>query len=434
VNRAVDALWGQLALVAALVLLNAAFAGSEIALISLRESQLTRLAGRGRGGRALADLTEDPNRFLATIQIGITLAGFLASATAAVTLAEPVAEVLEPLGRAARPAAIMVVTTLLAFVTLVLGELTPKRIAMQRAEAWGLLAARPLSLLATAASPGVWLLGRTTDLVVRLLGGDPEQQREDVTEEELRDMVAVQPQLTDEERAIIDGAFELADRTLRQILVPRPQVVALAGALPATEGVATLVATGHSRAPVYRGDLDDVLGIVHLRSLLDGRDSSIAEHTRPALVMPETVNALDALRALQAERQQMAIVINEHGGTEGIITVEDLVEELVGEIWDEADPDVQAVEHHTDGSLILAGAYPVHDLDEIDVDLPDGSYATVAGLILEHLGRLPIRGEAIRVGHWRLEVLEISHRRITRVRLAPIGPTPDGGSGAGAAR
>jgi putative hemolysin len=412
----VDAVWGQLALVAALVLVNAAFAGSEIALISLREGQLARLASRGRAGAALTRLAKDPNRFLATIQIGITLAGFLASATAAVTLAEPLVEVFAPLGRAARPASIMLVTLVLTFVTLVIGELAPKRVAMQRAEGWGLLAARPLAALATFARPAVWLLGHSTDLVVRLFGGDPSVHREDVTEEELRDMVAVQPELTEQERAIIHGAFELADRNLRQILLPRPQIVALAHDDPVDDAVARLVDTGHSRVPVYRGDLDDVVGIVHLRALLAG-EGSVGDRAQPALVMPETVGALDALRTMQTARQQMAVVINEHGGTEGIITVEDLIEELVGEIWDEDDPDIRTVEHHPDGSITVTGSYPVHDLDDLGVDLPAGDYTTVAGLVLHHTGRIPEAGEEFTVDRWRLRVLEVDDRRIHRVRL-----------------
>lgn len=423
-----DAVWGQLGLVALLVLLNAGFAGSEIALLSLREGQLVRLAERSGAGRALARLASDPNRYLATIQIGITLAGFLASATAAVTLSEPLVDLLAPLGAAARPLAIVLVTLALTFVTLVFGELAPKRLAMQRAEPWGLLAGRPLALLAKAATPAVWLLGRTTDVVVRLLGGDPNRQREEVTEEDLRDMVAVQPELTDQERAIIDGAFELADRALRKVLVPRTQVVALPEGAPAGQAVELLVDSGHSRAPVYRGDLDDVVGVVHLRSLVRGT-GTVGARAQPALVMPETVGALDALRRLQAERQSMAVVINEHGGTEGIVTVEDLVEELVGEIWDEADPDVRAVEQHADGSLTVVGSYPLHDLGDIGVGIPDTDATTVAGLVLEHAGRIPRPGEAIEIPGWRIEALEVSDRRIGRVRFVPLagGEPEDGG-------
>ncbi|MGH8875192.1 MAG: hemolysin family protein, partial [Acidimicrobiia bacterium] len=312
----------QLALVAALVIINAAFAGSEIALISLREGQLHRLDKRSATGRLLARLARDPNRFLATIQIGITLAGFLASATAAVALAEPLVEPLAFLGGFAEPAAVVLVTLALTLVTLVLGELAPKRVAMQRAEGWGLLVARPLSAMAAAARPVIWLLGRATDLTVRLMGGDPSLHREDVTQEELRSLVASQVNFTPEQHAIISGAFEIGDRTLRQILVPRREVLSLPGELPAGEGLRRLVESGHSRAPVVNDDLDDVYGVVHLRDLLlDG--GRVADHAGPALAVPESLGVIDALRLLQAEHQQLAVVVNEHGGADGIVTIED---------------------------------------------------------------------------------------------------------------
>jgi len=416
-------LGSQIILVAVLVLLNAAFAGSEMALISLRESQLSRLEQRGGAGRTLARLARDPNRFLATIQIGITLAGFLASATAAVTLSEPLVELLDPLGGAARPTAIFLVTLVLTFVTLVFGELAPKRVAMQRAEGWGLLAARPLAAIATAARPAVWLLGKSSDAVVRAVGGDPGKQRDDVSEEELRDMVALQPELSDEERAIITGAFEFADRTLREIVVPRPAVVGVPADLAAAAAAQLLVDRGHSRAPVYGASLDDVLGTVHLRGLM-GVEGSVRDHLQPALTLPETVGCLDALRMMQAERQQMAIVISEHGGTEGLVTVEDLMEELVGEIWDEADPDIQAVQHHPDGSITVTGLYPIHDLPDIGVELPSGDYTTVAGLVMDRLGRVPHAGEQLDVEGWLLRVEDATERTIGSLHIARRPPVP----------
>src|SRR5215207_6036681 len=198
-----------------------------MALVSLRESQLQRLERQTRTGTTLARLARDPNRFLATIQIGITLAGFLASASAAVSLAQPLVGPLGFLGGAAEPAAIVLVTIVLTFFTLVVGELAPKRIAMQRAEGWALVVARPLDILATVSRPAIWLLGKATDLVVRLAGADPAAGREEVSAEEIRDMVAVQQDISAEQRTIISGAFEIADRILREILVPRRDVLVL---------------------------------------------------------------------------------------------------------------------------------------------------------------------------------------------------------------
>src|SRR5918999_3542349 len=260
-----NGLWPQLGLVVVLVLLNAAFAGSELALVSLRAGQLQRLEQRSGTGAVLARLAREPNRFLATIQIGITLAGFRASAAAAVSLAEPLEEPLSFLGGAAEPAAVIAVTLALAYVTLVFGELAPKRVAMQRAERWGLLAARPLAAMSTLTRPAVWLLSRSTDVAVRLMGGDPSRQREEVTEEELRDMVAVQRSFTDKQRLIIDGAFEISERTLHEVLRPRRDVFVLDADAPLRDALGQLAASGHSRAPIgIHGSLDDVIGVVHL--------------------------------------------------------------------------------------------------------------------------------------------------------------------------
>ncbi|MGH9005234.1 MAG: hemolysin family protein, partial [Acidimicrobiia bacterium] len=326
----------DLALIAALIILNAAFAGTELAIVSLREGQLRRLERDcGERGRRVAELARDPTRFLATIQVGITLAGFLASATAAVSLAEPLVEPLGFLGDAARPVAIVGVTTVLAFFTLVLGELAPKRVAMQRAERWALLAARPVRLLAGLARPMIWLLARSTDLAVRLMGGDPRAAGDPIPAEEVRDL-AGRTAFSALQRRIIDGAFDIAERTLREVLVPRPEVLAFPFETPAGDARRELRARGHSRAPVYREDLDDAEGVVHIRDLVDfeGRVGDVA--TAP-LVLLETLGALEGLRQLQVHRQSLALVVNEYGGTEGIVTVEDLVEELVGEIYDEAD-------------------------------------------------------------------------------------------------
>src|SRR3954449_6157662 len=237
---------GEIVLVLVLVLVNAVFSGSEMALVQLREGQVQRLERQSRRGRVLGRLTRDPNRYLATIQIGITLAGFLASAAAAVSLAGPLVEPLGFLGTAARPTAIVLVTIALTFVTLVFGELAPKRIAMQRTEGWALMVARPLDVLSTISRPAVWLLGKATDLVVRLTGGDPNAQREEVTTDEIRDMVAAQQDFSAEQRTIISGAFEIADRILREILVPRRDVVSLPLDTPARDALRQLLDTGHS--------------------------------------------------------------------------------------------------------------------------------------------------------------------------------------------
>ncbi|MEV4537181.1 hemolysin family protein [Asanoa sp. NPDC049518] len=411
----------QIALVLVLVLVNAVFAGSEMALVSLRESQIRRLERSSRGGRVLARLADDPNRFLATIQIGITLAGFLASAAAAVSLAQPLIGPLGFLNDAAEPVAIVIVTIVLTFFTLVFGELAPKRIAMQRAEGWALMVARPLDVLSTVSRPLVWLLGKTSDLVVRLTGGDPEAGREEVSTEELRDMVAAHETIPADQRMIISGAFEVADRVLREVLTPRGQVFTLAADTAAPEALREIVKAGQSRAPVVGPTgLDDVLGVVHIRDLVDS-DGAVAANAHPAVFLPETLKVTDAIRQLRQQRQQFAVVVDERGAVDGIVTMEDLVEEIVGEIYDETDRDVQNVVRTKDGDLLLVGTYPIHDLPDIGVDLGDEEqrdYTTIAGLLLSRLGHIPTApGETVDLPGHIAEVVEVTGRAITRVRL-----------------
>jgi len=423
-----DVPWLQLIVVAALVLVNAVFAGTETALISLRGGQLARLEQEGETGRAVVGLVRDPNQFLATIQIGITLAGFLASAFAAVALAEPLVEPLGFLGGAAEPIAIVLVTLVLTFVTLVAGELVPKRVAMQRAERWAKLAARPLSGLATIVRPIVLLLSWSTDMVVRLLGGDPRRTQEAVTEDELQSFVETQAFLAPEHRLVISGAVEVGSRVLREVVIPRRDVTTLPADLDAAAALTVLTTQGHSRAPVLAGDdFDDVIGVAHMRDLFAG--GTVRDATRAAPLLPESLGVLDGLNRLRAERAQMGIVIDEHGGAEGVVTVEDLLEEIVGEIYDETDTDVVSAQRRSDGSFVLAGSFPFHDLDDLGIALPDGEYSTIAGLVLARMGRIPERvGESIELEGWELVVEGLDGRAVTRVSVRPSesagGSTP----------
>ncbi|HEX6873975.1 MAG TPA: hemolysin family protein [Micromonosporaceae bacterium] len=417
--------WLQLGLVAVLIVLNAIFAGSEMALVSLREGQLRRLEKTGQPGRRVAALARDPNRFLATIQIGITLAGFLASATAAVSLAGLLQPALGFLGRAAEPVAIVAVTLVLTFLTLVLGELAPKRVAMQHAERWALLVARPLGALAAVARPAVWLLSRSSDLAVRLFGGDPTKHREDITPAEIRDLVVTHKGFTAEQRMIISGAVEITERVLREVLVARPSVFSLDASLPVARARVELARSGHSRAPVVRqGNLDDTVGVVALRDLVLVEPATLSDAARPAYLLPDSLRVSDALRRFKADREQFALVVDEHGAVDGIVTLEDLVEEVVGEIYDETDRDLAAVVHEADGAMVVPGTFPVHDLPDLGIDathLTDADYTTVAGLVIAQLGRLATRpGDVVTIDGWTAEVAAVHRRAITRVRLRPV--------------
>jgi putative hemolysin len=405
---------------------NALFAGSEMALVSLREGQLRRMEQQGGGAAAAAALARDPNRYLATIQIGITLAGFLASATAALALAEVLQPALGFLGRAARPAAVIGVTLLLTFLTLVFGELAPKRVAMQHAERWARLAGRPLTTLATVSRPFVWVLSKATDLGVRLMGSDPHGYRDEITPQEVRDMVSVHRGFTAEQRLIIAGAVEINERVLREVLIPRRNVFLLDADLPVDVARKELAGSGFSRAPVVRRrNLDDTIGIVHLRDLLAQDTGTVAEVSRPAVLLPDSLHAGDALRRFKLERQQFALVVDEHGAVDGIVTMEDLLEEVVGEIYDEADRDVVAVQQGEDGDMLLPGTFPIHDLPDIGVNLdqrPHGDYITIAGLVITVLGHVPTRpGEIVHLDGWTAQVTSVDRHAITEIRLRPCG-------------
>lgn len=414
----------QILLVLVLILINGALSGSEMALISLRQSQIQRLERSSPGGRVLARLSRDPNRFLATIQVGITLAGFLASAAAAVSLSEPLHKPLSFLGSAAKPVSIVVVTLILTFVTLVLGELAPKRVAMQQAERWALIAARPLDVLASVARPAVWLLGKSTDFVLRIVGSDPKAGREEVSTEEIRELVVAQRGFTAEQRDIIAGAFDITERVVREILIPRNTVTTVAGALTVEQALKALALSGHTRAPVVArpGDLDDLIGVVHLRDLLvDAGGPTAADRARPPLLLPETLPVADAMRQLRQQREQLALVVDEHGSIDGIVTMEDLVEEIVGEIYDETDRDVEAIVWETEDVCVMPGSFPIHDLPDLGLDVSkivDADYTTVAGLLLDRLGHIPSTpGEIVTLPGFTAEITQIQGRAIAKVRI-----------------
>lgn len=424
-----DGYWINVALIGALILVNALFAGSEMALISVREGQLRQLERRGfAGARTLARLARDPNRFLATIQIGITLAGFLASATAAVSLAEPLTPRLGFLGDAAEAVAIALVTLVLAFATLVFGELAPKRLAMQHAQGWALLVGQPLNALAMISRPVVWVLSKATDMTVRVFGGNPEMIKEQLGPEELRDLVIGHRGLGHEQRRMVTGAMGLHERILRQVLVPRRAVFTIPADTPIGAARMALAGSGHSRAPVLASPrLEDVVGVVHLRDLLT-EDGTVMDVARPAVLFPDTLRIAEALRRFMAERQQFALVVDERSAVSGIVTLEDLLEEIVGEIYDETDRDVMEAQRFSDGSMLLPGTFPVHDLPDLGVeitDAPRGDYTTIAGLVLAALSRIPDQaGDRVELAGWSIEVLGVAHHAITAVRLHPQGERP----------
>jgi putative hemolysin len=418
--------------VLALIFVEALFVASEIALVTLRESQLARLAEKGRRGAAVAKLAADPNRFLAAVQIGVTLTSLLSSAYGAVTLSHQAGDGLTSLGLtrgAADVIGFLLVTIVISFVTLVIGELAPKRLALQRTEAAAQLVAPPLNRFASLMRPVIWLLSASTNLVVRLLGGDPDATRESISEEELRGLVNSHEALGRDERRLIDEVFSASDRRLREVLVPRTEVQFLDAATTVAQAWRAVRAGPHSRYPVVRGSHDDVVGFVHIRDLVapsvdgDARSIRVGDLARPVLMLPDGKNVLDALADMRRERLHLAIVVDEYGGTAGIVTLEDLVEELVGDIRDEYDIDTSAAQRLRGGDVVMDGLLNTDDFaEESGVRLPEGPYETVAGYVMAELGHLPQIGESVDVEGYRLTVAELDGRRVARVRVGRVPP------------
>jgi putative hemolysin len=432
----VNELLANIGVVLLFTVIGGFFAASEIALVSLRESQVDHLATtQGSRGRRLKHLVADPNRFLAAVQVGVTLAGFLSAGFGASRIAPDVAPWLERLGLPpglAGTIAFVGVTVIIAYLSLVFGELVPKRLGLQRAEAVALSVAGPVDLLARVSRPFIWFLSVSTNAVVRLIGLDPGAAKEGISGEELRGIVAAQDSLSTEERELIDDVITAGGRELAEVMVPRTEVEFLDASLPIHKAVGKVREMPHSRYPVVEGSADDVLGFVHVRELLDPtvarRSLRVAQIVRPVLRFPDSKAILAAMQEMRDSGSHMAIVVDEYGGTAGIVTLEDLVEELVGDIRDEFDlrePESALIT----GEAEVDGLLSIDDLhEEVGLELPDGPYETVAGFMVAELGRLPVRGDVVEVDGNRLTVTAMDHRRIARVHvaMAQAAPVADG--------
>jgi putative hemolysin len=415
-------------LIGVFILVGAVFAGAEIALVSLRESQVKALAEKGRRGEKVAKLTSDPNRFLAAVQVGVTLAGFLSAAFGAATLAGSLAPVLEDVGappRASETLALVAITLVISYFSLVFGELVPKRLGLQRAEGYALMTAGVLDRIATLFRPVIWLLSRSTNGVVRLLGLDPEESSGAITEDELRGLVAAHESLSTDERKLIDEVFAAGERQLREVMIPRTEVAFLDAGMTVTRAMRLTAEQPHSRYPVARDSQDDVAGFVHVRDLFmpaaKARGLRVADVTRDVKLMPASKKVLPAMSEMRREGHHMAIVVDEYGGTAGIVTLEDLIEEVIGDIRDEYDAGEDDPLRFRGGELEADGLLNLDEVfEQTGVRLPEGPYETLAGYVMACLGHVPRLGDAVEVDGHRLEVTELDGRRAARVRVTPL--------------
>lgn len=419
------------------VLLGGVFAGTEMALVSLRESQVRQIEKSGERGARIADLARNPNRFLSTVQIGVTLSGFFSAAYGASTIAPDVQPLLEGLGlgSSAEPVAFIGMTLLVAYLSLVLGELVPKRLAMQSAVGFTRFLAPPLNLLSRIMRPVVWLLSVSTNALVRLLGGDPHAKQAAVSSEELWNMVAENDLLEEPSRSILTDVFSSSDRTLQEVMRPRTEVSFIEGARTVADARALVQDGPFSRYPVIGRTPDDVLGFVHIRDLMpregDHERALVKDIVREILPLPGTNRVLPTLARMRRDGHHIALVVDEYGGTDGIVTLEDLVEELVGEIYDEYDTGADHEDRvdMANGAIDVDGGLILQEFQAASgIELPDGQYETVAGFMIDRLGRLPKAGDRVEVPGYVLMVLAMDRLRIARIRVTPLPGSPaDGG-------
>ncbi len=420
----------ELLLILLLVLLNGAFAMSELAIVSARRARLMALQRKGSAGaEAALELAENPERFLPTVQVGITLVGILAGAFGGARLADrlgPVIDLIPGIAPYGGEIAFGIVVVCITYLSLIAGELVPKQLALRNPDAIAVIVSRPLAALARISGPIVWLLASSSSLMLRLLGASrPAEQS--VTEEEVKAVVAegaTSGAIETEERQMIERVLRLADKPVRALMTPRTELEWLDRTASPEDVAQRLRSTGVTRFVVSDGRVDNVVGVVAAKDLLDqlleGGPISIARAMRQPIVLPDTLSALDAVERLRGDRIGIALVFDEYGSFEGVVTASDLLEAIVGELGavppTEARPD-PAVKRH-DGSLLLDGMMASDEL-KARLDLPDlpaeGTYHTVAGLMLALLQRVPKEGDRIAFAGWRFEVLDMDGRRVDKV-------------------
>lgn len=425
----------DIALIALFIIIGGTFAAAEMALVTLRESQIKQLSTRGKRGQAIERLTENPNNFLSAVQIGVTVSGFLSASFGASAIAPTVTPHLMQWGvpeGVAATLSLVGLTLIIAYFSIVVGELTAKRLAMQRAESFSLMLAPMVSGIATLMRPVIWLLDVSTNALVRILGGDPGQARETVTDEEIRQMVSSSETLGAEERSIVDEVFQAGELSLREVMVPRTEVDFLPADTPIAQAYREVRGAPRSRYPVSDGSKDKIAGFLHVRDLMDvegaARGGDVRSIVRPILNLPETMRILPAMTAMRKASMHIAIVRDEYGGTAGIVTMEDLMEELIGDITDEYDVPETGVHLAVNQ---LDGLTTIEEFADLTGHvIPEGPYDTVAGYLMAVHGSVPEKGTTVTVDlvpvdggpeaepeRFTLEVTEMDGRRAAWISL-----------------
>ena len=422
-------IWLNLFFILLFMLAGSVFSGTEMALVSLRTSQIERMEQEDDRGAHVARVARDPNRFLSALQIGVTLAGFLSASFGASSLSPHIVPWLKSLGMNAGLASgltMVMLTLLISYLSIVVSELVPKRIALQQGEKIARSMVPIIDVFATLTSPVIWLIGKNTNGIVRLLGFDPNEVESEVSNDELRVLVSSNTRLSTDEREILADVFGAEQTIVAEVMRPRADVVFVDGTMSLTAAAAFVRDQPYSRFPVTGESFDDILGFVHVRDLLDIRDpqaQTVADVTRDILQRPGTSRILPSMSLMRQRGIHLAVVIDEYGGTDGIVTLEDITEEIVGDIHDEYDlPEDSLNSMHNafvNGVLTVDGGMTLEDFEEVsDITLTDGPYETVAGYMIARTGELGYEGQVLSDDDgYDMVVTEVEGRRIQTIEV-----------------
>lgn len=422
----------NIALIVIFLLFGSIFAATELALVNLRTSQLDRMEMQDARGKRVAKIARDPNTFLSTLQIGVTLSGFLSASFGESAIAPHIVPIVKSWGvpnHIAGPLTTLVLTLIISYFSIVISELVPKRIAMQRSEQIARAVVPAVDIFSKICKPLIWLIAKNTNGFVRLLGFDPNEKESEVSDEELRVLVNSNKKLSQDERTILDDVFDASETIVAEVMRPRADVEFLDGSLSLEEAAAKIRELPYSRYPVTGKDFDDVIGFVHVRDLLDVRDpnaKTVADVTREGISLPGTSKLLPSLELLRKRGIHLAVVIDEYGGTDGIVTLEDMTEELVGDIRDEYDlPDESDLKRDSkatvfvNGVATVDGGMTIEDFADVTgIELEDGPYETVAGYFLAHTGSMGKVGAILHdADGYDMTVTEVDGRRIATIEV-----------------
>lgn len=422
----------NIALIVVFLLFGSIFAATELALVNLRSSQLDRMETQDARGKRVAKIARDPNTFLSTLQIGVTLSGFLSASFGESAIAPHIVPIVKSWGvpdHVAGPLTTIVLTLIISYFSIVISELVPKRIAMQRSEQIARAVVPAVDIFSKICKPLIWLIAKNTNGFVRLLGFDPNEKESEVSDEELRVLVNSNKKLSQDERTILDDVFDASETIVAEVMRPRADVEFLDGSLSLEEAAAKIRELPYSRYPVTGKDFDDVIGFVHVRDLLDVRDpnaKTVADVTREGISLPGTSKLLPSLELLRKRGIHLAVVVDEYGGTDGIVTLEDMTEELVGDIRDEYDlPDESDLKRDSkatvfvNGVATVDGGMTIEDFADVTgIELEDGPYETVAGYFLAHTGSMGKVGAILHdADGYDMTVTEVDGRRIATIEV-----------------